>query len=503
MTPQKALAIIESPEVAAAVKIVKAGPQRNGDTEFEEAAKLLQAPETAAAFKIVEAGLQNSESEFEAAPERGSFEERFRSRRVDLRELLKNGVPPIEYLPASEGMYVRGKRHLMPAPRKMGKSFSTLRHSVEMVLAGARVVILDRENGAELYATRLGMITAALDLTDEQLDTLHAGLVYYEFPQIRPYDHTDLTIELAEVDLVVFDSSRRFLADLGLDEDSSDDYARFMAAAVDPLFEAGIATLIQDNTGHQDATRSRGSSAKADLNEIQFVLEPIEPFSTNRVGKIRLRLDAGASRFGNEGTWDMTIGAGVFGPWERVSVADEAQERQADARADMTEWIIRHVHQHPEGAPKTATVKLCHAAHEGASRSLVESVFESLLTGSDPRASRGDGKAANAKTLYPALQQSFPLPEPPPGTTVTTGHSPDGQESFPASHTLKEGGEAGSTCKGDSLEPPETSDIDHLQDEAERLAERHPDPAAAGAAPRARAREGLELETDFGDEVFA
>ena len=76
-------------------------------------------------------------------------------------------------------------------------------------------------------------------------------------------------------DLVIFDSQRRFLTDLGLDEDSSDDYAKFAAATIDAfLFEVGIATLIEDNTGHVQKDRGRGSSAKADLNEVSFILDP-------------------------------------------------------------------------------------------------------------------------------------------------------------------------------------------------------------------------------------
>ena len=38
--------------------------------------------------------------------------------------------------------------------------------------------------------------------------------------------------------------------------------------AFEPLFEAGVATVILDNTGHSDKNRSRGTSAKGDLNEV-------------------------------------------------------------------------------------------------------------------------------------------------------------------------------------------------------------------------------------------
>jgi hypothetical protein len=303
-------------------------------------------------------------------------------------------------------------------------------------------VILDRENGADLYAERLGFIIAALDLDDEQRAQLRQRLAYYEFPKIRDYDRADLVAEVAAADLVVFDSQRRFLTDMGLDEDSSDDYAKFVAAAVDPLFEAGIATLIQDNTGHSDATRGRGSSAKADLNEVSFILETVEPYSTARVGKIRLRLEPGASRFGGEGTWEMTIGGGVFGPWEHVQDQDaslaEYQERQEDALT----WIRAYVTDHP-GTPKTDAVKAFADHHGKGGKALGSKVIDRALTGSTPELSKGPGKAANGVYLYPAPPLSFPLPEPTTGSTESTPSGPTLGGELSASHRAIESAGSG------------------------------------------------------------
>lgn len=197
----------------------------------------------------------------------GSFEDRVASRRVDLVERIRDGIPPAEYLPASDGMLRRGKRHQVVAPKKVGKSLETLVHSVDMILAGARVVVFDRENGGNLYADRLDQIITARSLDDEAQATIAAGLDYYEFPRFRNTDEHDLVQVCASADLVVFDSQRLFLSDLGLEEDDNDDYADFMAALIDPLFRAGVATLILDNAGHQEPKRSRGASAKRDLNE--------------------------------------------------------------------------------------------------------------------------------------------------------------------------------------------------------------------------------------------
>jgi hypothetical protein len=246
------------------------------------------------------------------------FDDRVRSRRVDLVQRIRDGIPPIEYLPASEGMLVTGRRHHVAAPKKSGKSLGFVVHLVDMVIAGARVVVFDRENGANLCALRLDAILTARQLHD-QADKVAAALAYYEFPRFNKDDEPDLVDLCTGADLIVFDSQRMYLSDLGLDENSSDDYTDFMAALIDPLFRAGIATLILDNSGHQEK-RGRGSSSKGDLNEILFTLETIEKFNLATVG--RIRLDITDSRIGTTGRWEMEIGGGVFNSWRRLDHED-------------------------------------------------------------------------------------------------------------------------------------------------------------------------------------
>lgn len=254
------------------------------------------------------------------APVAGHFADRVTGRRVDLVQRIQDGVPQADYLPASDGMLRRGKRHQWVAPKKVGKSIGALAHGVDIVLAGARVVIFDRENGGDLYAARLEGIIDARKLDDEQRTAIAAGLNYYEFPRFRAGDEAELVALCTGADLVVFDSQRMYLSDLGLDENDSDDYADFMAALIDPLFRASIATLILDNSGHVEAKRGRGTSSKGDLNEILFALEGVEKFDLETAG--RLRLEITDSRFGNTGRWEMEIGGGVFGSWQRIGHAE-------------------------------------------------------------------------------------------------------------------------------------------------------------------------------------
>jgi hypothetical protein len=246
----------------------------------------------------------------------GSFADRVVCRRVDLLARIRHGLPEIAYVPGSSGRYVQGRRHYVPGPKKLGKTFVLALDAVDIPLAGGRIVILDRENGANLYASRLEAIMAARGLDEKQKQQIADGLSYFEFPRLARHDETDFVDLCRGADLVGFDSQRMFLSDLDLDENDSDDYATFMAVAVDPLFRAGIATLILDNAGHSDPKRGRGSSSKADLNEILFTIDAVEAFDAHTTG--RLRLDIAHSRLGTSGRWELEIGGGVFGSWHRI-----------------------------------------------------------------------------------------------------------------------------------------------------------------------------------------
>lgn len=274
-------------------------------------------------------------------PDPAAFESRVASRRVDLLERIEQGIPPLEYLPASEGRLIRGRRHQWVAPKKTGKSLGALVHTVDMVLAGATVVIFDRENGADLYARRLEAIIDARELDHGPQDQIRRKLAYYEFPRFRFGDENDLVQLCTAADLVVFDSQRMFLTDLGVGEDSSDDYSLFMAATIDPLFRARIATLVLDNSGHTDPKRGRGSSSKGDLQEILFALETVQDFDLYTTGLLRLEITD--SRFGNHGRWELELGGGRFGSWEPADHAartntDEAR-RLDDYKADVSSFL--------------------------------------------------------------------------------------------------------------------------------------------------------------------
>lgn len=206
--------------------------------------------------------------------------------RIDLTEIIRNGIPVRRFVPGCEPWLIATKRYLIPAPAGTGKSLGATVIAVEVVDSGGTVAILDVENGAEEYATRLESI---LGDRNELAQTCSERLRYYAWPAIRTdWRAEEWAAALADVDLVIFDSSRLMLSAAGLAEDSNDDYATFVNALLIPLARAGISTLVLDNTGHEERDRARGASTKGDLNEVVYVAKVGKPFDRDQTGELHL-----------------------------------------------------------------------------------------------------------------------------------------------------------------------------------------------------------------------
>jgi hypothetical protein len=333
---------------------------------------------------------------------RGSFQQRFVDRRVDL--LAASPVAP-EPLPGSCGMLLGGKRHLLAAPRRMGKTIGTLVLWVQMGVAGVRIVILDVENGSDVYGLHLKEIVGAFGLDDGEIDRLRRNLTYYRWPRLRMGDTENFVAQCRDADVVVFDSQRRFLTDLGLNENESDDYSMFMRSFVDPLSEIGVATFIQDNTGHADRSRSRGSSTKGDLNEIVLTLEG-EPFSLEKTSRLELKVGERGSRFGEEVVCETTIGGGRFERWRRV----EPRPRDVRETHGGEEFLpartagfaliesVSRLHLHEAAWPGICKTDFERASVCG-SRQIARKVFDALVAEAASASSEEAGVAADKPRL--------------------------------------------------------------------------------------------------------
>jgi hypothetical protein len=286
--------------------------------------------------------------------------------RSDLAAIVREGPRPRDWLPASDGLFLRGKRHLISASAKSGKSIATLSHAVEMALHGARIAILDRENGADEYGRRMESILRGRDLDGAARVLVTDAVAHFDWPPCDALRDPSYVEALADVDLVVFDSSRGFLTLLGLKEDGADDYAEFMSALVDPLHRAGVATLVLDNTGH-DGRRARGSSSKADLNEVVFALDGTERFDADMTGAVTLKRTH--TRFGGgPDMWRMTLGGGAYTAW-----SDGAREAASGALHDAVVSVLISATE-----PMSQNAVLVAVAREGVSVGRKATAIEKL-----------------------------------------------------------------------------------------------------------------------------
>lgn len=242
--------------------------------------------------------------------------------RVELVTRINDGLPEPEYVAGCAPWLRQGKRYLIPAPAGTGKSLGALVVGVDIVEAGGTVRIMDIENGDEEYAGRLALILECRDKDGSLAMACPERLHYHAWPAMSmQWDPDDWAEANADVDVVIFDSSRLILSAAGLAEDRSDDYATFVNALLIPLSRGGVTTIVLDNTGHEDKERSRGTKAKDDLNEVVYAMKEQIPFDVDTVGELRLKLKR--QRFGGlPKELRIPVGGGTYGP---VEVAEDEE----------------------------------------------------------------------------------------------------------------------------------------------------------------------------------
>lgn len=357
-----------------------------------------------------------------SGPPAASLEQRLADTRVDLLALIDDGLPERAWLPESERMLACGARHHVAAPMKSGKSLCFLAHAVNMVIAGARVVILDRENGEGEYARRLHDILA--DRPASARDAVRDRLAYYAWTELKLTDSAELGNAFGGVDLVVLDSTRTLLSALALDENSSDDFAKFSIAIIEPLFRAGIASVQLDNTGHGDSSRARGSSTKGDLADVLYSLKPTQAFDANRRGRLRLARER--SRYGDVApAFSMDLGAGHFGTF----TPDEASASESAGHTFRPTHLMEKVSRALEDAAEGLSVRSLTAAigsgknrNAEAARSLA---IDTLVTEGYVTVEPGPRNAEIHQSLRPFRENTDDdrprtVPAPSPGTVQPT-----------------------------------------------------------------------------------
>lgn len=264
---------------------------------------------------------------------------------VDLIRLIRDGIPEPEYVPGCDGWLRAGKRYLMPAPAGTGKSLLMLVVAIGVADNGGTVVIIDVENGADEYARRLECILAANDHDGSLAELCQQRITYYEWPKLSlEWDPETWVASLNGADLVIFDSSRFALSSVGLAEDKSDDYAEFATALIMPLSQAGITTVILDNTGHVDQARARGTKAKDDLNEVVYALSAVGKPDIDTTAILKMTLTR--QRFGGlHRHLQARIGGGIY---EQPAAVEQSYTPEGKIRRT---WYMEQVSRAVEASP--------------------------------------------------------------------------------------------------------------------------------------------------------
>lgn len=208
------------------------------------------------------------------------------SRAVDLGALIRDGIPPVEYLPgefARRMVYAVGVTGFTGHPES-GKTSMVGRLALDAMRAGRHVVYLDWENGEPEMARRFSDLGAENGLLSERL-------TYVPFPGSVDWDEIGALWDAHPGAVGVFDSTRGILRTLGLDEDRASEVGRFMDPLAEFALSRKVACLLIDHVAKAatDATGyARGSGDKLAAVQGKWYVKRVRAFSETETGEIEL-----------------------------------------------------------------------------------------------------------------------------------------------------------------------------------------------------------------------
>jgi hypothetical protein len=261
---------------------------------------------------------------------------------ADLAAAMRGDRPARDMVPGSNGLVARGIAHTLFGARGSGKSFVMAVLGASMAHAGERVLVLDRENGDGVAAERFSCI---LDAHPEWEHVIDDGqFVGKHYPALDPrWNGADVAEALDGFTIVMFDSTREFLGQLGGGNNDDDAVTLLWNTAVTPLLRRGVAVLLADNTGHQHPGRPKGAGGKMDAAPQIYRVEPVSEFTPTLTGE--LRLTCTRSRFGDiDRTWIARLGDNVYEVPASDSQAPDAERyRHARAKRDAFRAAVERV----------------------------------------------------------------------------------------------------------------------------------------------------------------
>jgi hypothetical protein len=205
---------------------------------------------------------------------------------VDLGAMLRDGVPPVEYLPgrfARRLVYKVGVTAFSGHP-KHGKTTLVSRLAIDAMREGVHVVYLDHENGAEETARRFHALGAEPELLSEHL-------TYLPFPGAPDWDALGALWDHYPGAVGVWDSTRGILRSLGLDEDKAPQVSQFLDPLAEFTLTRGIASLLLDHVAkaaNESTGYGRGSGDKLAAVQGAWYVHRVREFSETQKGELEL-----------------------------------------------------------------------------------------------------------------------------------------------------------------------------------------------------------------------
>jgi hypothetical protein len=200
-------------------------------------------------------------------------------------QLLNLAAPDYEQRPEPPflcGLLYRGRRHLVSGSPEANKTLFALILGLELIRSGETFALIDFESGPQ--ATRL-MLTE-LGATTEELERV----LYTEAD--GPPDIDDI-LELVDAGaaLAIIDAAIGAYDASELDDNARVDAEKFGRAWIDPLWRAGIATLVIDHVVKNTEARGKfaiGSERKAGRTDVHFGLEAKLQLTRGTNGLVRV-----------------------------------------------------------------------------------------------------------------------------------------------------------------------------------------------------------------------
>jgi hypothetical protein len=182
------------------------------------------------------------------------------------------------------GLVYERRRHLFSGPPESAKTLLAWIVALEaMRRHGAGVAHIDFEMGP--HATR--ELLEDLGATADEIRS-----VYYVEPDGPPDEHDLNVIVDAGLSLVIIDAAAGAYDASGLDDNSRKDAEKFARTWVNPLWRAGLETILIDHVVKNSEARGRyaiGSERKVGQVDVHLGLELVKPLTRGGSGLIKIR----------------------------------------------------------------------------------------------------------------------------------------------------------------------------------------------------------------------